>query len=592
MIITVHVYGLHKFNSLFKGQNQWTKYLSLTTEQKVISAMELDDHLLSIHASEELSFKNKQKDNHTWIITTTSKEQSEKYLKIKEINGTKVTVTAHAEMNSVWGTMLLFRDDGDDEARCIRIIERRQKNVEEVRFITLPRNNTKIAKIKFKGSTLPDKIYMGGRKRDVKPYIPKPSQCHKCSKYGHYKEYCNNEHPACFYCGSQDHASKWQCGNSAKCINCSGDHHARSQSCPFYVYNTQLRHLQIRTGMSVRDAREELRERGIQDPFKRTTYATAAKGTNASQRDPTRESDEGEPEATQMFQPEAREEVSNGIKTVNRFQGLEEESLDDESQEEEENNISMSELEDAWEQAKKAKPQRKIRSKNHTQSTQQKPAEKRTREDSPRAGDNAKENKNKSPPTKKFTGIGYSSSSEEETRKEANKDKEEKKGMPIPTIVNPRDTRKTGTIPNPFRGDTLTAWDEHPLQQTPPEQTRNDLEGVREEINKMFGTRTNDSNESKHPETCGCDTCFWNEKEKKGKLTETKVKELINEFTRNRKINQAHKEKEHIKLCMCVKCIEGKIKESKERVIKEIMEKTERSENRDPRKNKERKESQ
>ena len=597
---------LDEFNNLFRGQDKWNKYLDLTTHDKPLSALELDDYLLGVFASQEMSFKNKQKDKNSWIIRTTCKEQSEKFLKIKEINGTQVSVTAHAEMNSVYGTMLLFREDEEDEDRCRRILEKRHENVEEVKLITLPRNNTKIAKIKFKGNELPEKMFMGGRRRDVKPYIPKPNQCHKCSKFGHFKEHCRNEKPACFYCAGHDHEPKWQCGNNEKCINCTGNHHSRSQKCSHYVYNAQVRHLQLRTGMSVRDAKEELRERGILDPFRRNTFATAAKGTSASQRDNSQTSasqsdnsqtlNEEEMELTQAFQTETdtqagEEEITTTLETKNRFEGMEEESLDEGSSEEATHDTSISDIEEAWNLSGEPKPQRN-QNKQGKQNARKQQISKRTRETSPKEEASIKEGaSNNSPPTKKLVGIGsYSSSSEEEQDRKKTKETDEKKGWPIPTIVNSKtdQTRRKDPIPNPFRPSTRADGENHPLKPAPTEDLRNDLEGVRQEMSRLYPPTPD---EQKHSKTCGCDLCFWKETHKIGKLTENKIQNLISEFIKNRQPVSTKRNTEHTPTCMCITCITRKVNESKEKVIKQLMEKNENISKRDPRVHKEDKES-
>ena len=335
-------------------------------------------------------------------------------------------MTSHSEMNSTWGTMMMFKEDGEDEDRCLRILEKRHKNVEEVRFINLPRTNAKIAKIKFKGKNLPEKIYMGGRRRDLKPFIPKPSQCHKCSKFGHYSKYCNNEKPACFYCSSHDHDSKWQCGGQQRCINCGGDHHSRSQNCPIYKYNAQVKHLQMRTGMSIRDAKEELKERGIENPYRKTTYAAVSKNAENNQiRNQNNDSNEEKSEEnlppTQQFSEasepkagEVREEEM--IQTSNRFAGMSEEMLDGSEDINSSNETSMmglDEIEGFWD-TPESKPQRSKGGKVK-------------RPLSPGEGNKKKSSREKtSPPKKRPLALDYSTSgSSDEMEKEERQEMEE-----------------------------------------------------------------------------------------------------------------------------------------------------------------------
>ena len=598
---------LEEFESIFKAKNDWSRYLTLKTD-KTITPLELDDYLLSIYASEELSFKNKYNDQNTWIITTTCKEQADKYMQIKEINGSQVTIQPHSEMNSVWGTMVLLREDKDDEDRCRRILEKRHKNVQEVKIIILPRNNTKIAKIKFKGKTLPEKIYMGGRRRDIKPYIPKPSQCHNCSRYGHYKEVCRSQSPACYYCGSHEHESKWQCGGEAKCINCNGNHHARSQKCPFYIYNSQLKHLQIRTGMSIKDARDELKENGIHDPFKRTTYSQVT--TNGSSQATTNGSSQGtspgreeELEPTQQFEantqvtPERPKATDRGIEdnvanTSNRFAGIGEEELDEANPNENDGMMTIEDLDDLdgfWERKSQPKQQRKGKGqRTPPKETTNGGKGKRSRETSPQENKKKESKSDTSPPTKKGLTVGYSSTSEEEAEEMEEQVKGEEKGMPIPTIIttNPPGPQVKERIPNPFRREDITETDDHPLKQKSPPQKRqvNDLEGVRDELKKMY--EESGKQQMSHPKKCGCESCFWDEKDKIGKMTEKRVTDLIESFIKNRNPNTIPANMNHTQACLCIVCIKRKYEENKEAITKRLMNKKETTGNRDPRINK------
>ena len=160
-------------------------------------------------------------------------------------------------------------------------LKTRYTNTENVKVYEIPNKKNpsrklRIARIKFEGQILPKDIKIEGQRREVLPYIPKPLQCKNCSKYGHTYNKCRNE-PRCAFCGSDDHSTTWNCGPQ-KCCNCGQDHHARSKVCPFYIYNTELKLLISRSGMSVFEAKQELKSRGLLDPSKNPMYKTAVKG--------------------------------------------------------------------------------------------------------------------------------------------------------------------------------------------------------------------------------------------------------------------------------------------------------------------------
>ena len=101
-----------------------------------------------------------------------------------------------------------------------------------------PNRSLRIARIKFEGQSLPQKIKIQGQNREVRPYIPKPLQCKSCSKFGHSESKCQST-PVCAFCSSLTHTTTWNCG-TPKCANCGLEHHARSKECTFYMYNTEF----------------------------------------------------------------------------------------------------------------------------------------------------------------------------------------------------------------------------------------------------------------------------------------------------------------------------------------------------------------
>ena len=265
------------FDSLF-GSGTWSRYLVLTTS-KAISAAKLELLLLSISPSKDMNFR--LINHNEWLIEATTKEQSEIYQSISNLNGIDVSVTKHDNLNSIFGTVILpENNDGDglpEEHILLDSLRLRYPNIQKVEVYNIPNRKQphkqwRIAKIKFEGQVLPKDIKIEGQRRELRPFIPKPLQCKLCSKYGHSYKVCRNPR-ICAYCGSECHPTTWNCG-TPKCINCSQNHHARSKECPFYIYNTELKLLVSRSGMSFPEARQELRARGIKDPARSPLYKT------------------------------------------------------------------------------------------------------------------------------------------------------------------------------------------------------------------------------------------------------------------------------------------------------------------------------
>lgn len=265
------------FDSLFGGDN-WARFLIIKAESK-ITYQRLENYLLTKYPSEDMSVR--QIKPCEWMIGTTTKNQSEEYRKITKIDNINVNVTRHDTMNSVQGTLILPEDEEPiNKTIILDSLQKRYKNVENIEIYEIPskrdkNSSLKIAKVKFSGQNLPQKIKILGQNREIRPYVPKPLQCRNCSKFGHTTKKCRSK-PVCAFCASIDHETVWKHG-TPKCVNCGQKHHARAKECSFYIYNTELKILQERTGMTIREAKLELKVRGFNDPSKKLSYGSIAK---------------------------------------------------------------------------------------------------------------------------------------------------------------------------------------------------------------------------------------------------------------------------------------------------------------------------
>ena len=264
------------FDSIFGNEN-WARYLVLKTESRQLKGWELENLLLSKYPSKDLTFRQIRKDE--WLIETTTKKQSESYQSLTNLEGINVVVRKHDQLNSITGTVVLpqsLDQDGlPDRHVLLSSLQIRGYDCTDVEVFEIPNKKNperklRIAKIKFDGQNLPQYIKIEGTRREVRPFIPKPLQCRNCSRFGHSTNNCRNN-PICAYCSSENHTTKWNC-ETERCVNCHGNHHSRSKTCPFYLYNTELKLLMSRSGMNVKSAKYELKARGISDPAKSNTY--------------------------------------------------------------------------------------------------------------------------------------------------------------------------------------------------------------------------------------------------------------------------------------------------------------------------------
>lgn len=95
-------------------------------------------------------------------------------------------------------------------------------------------------RVGFKGSVLPNHIFIHNMRVLVKPYVFPVTQCSKCWKFGHPKKFCTHKKMVCPKCMG-DHES---CETTKfKCPNCYMDHIALDKVCPVYIKEKRLRQL-------------------------------------------------------------------------------------------------------------------------------------------------------------------------------------------------------------------------------------------------------------------------------------------------------------------------------------------------------------
>lgn len=119
--------------------------------------------------------------------------------------------------------------------------------------------NTRCVKLVFEGDCLPSHVKVGHVRHPVRPYIPKPLQCHKCFKIGHIKSVCANN-AVCPRC-AESHLEDACRATVLKCPNCGGSHEASSKDCPRVRKEFAVLKRMVRDHSTHREAAATLRRR-------------------------------------------------------------------------------------------------------------------------------------------------------------------------------------------------------------------------------------------------------------------------------------------------------------------------------------------
>lgn len=107
-------------------------------------------------------------------------------------------------------------------------------------------------KVTFRGDCIPSHVKVGHFRHVVRPYIPRPLQCHNCLKLGHVSAVCNNKQ-ACPRCAGPHKAEACQ-ATLLKCSNCNGNHETSSKDCPVLKKERSILRQMVKDGSSRKEA--------------------------------------------------------------------------------------------------------------------------------------------------------------------------------------------------------------------------------------------------------------------------------------------------------------------------------------------------
>src|SRR3989442_425229 len=111
--------------------------------------------------------------------------------------------------------------------------------------------------------SLPEYVYIGCRRFNIKLFIPNPTRCWRCQRYGHAEASCHGK-LTCPRCaqnhgfgdcplskeGREDSRNKAE----SKCVNCKGNHSAAFKGCPIYLKNKEIVEIKVKNKLTFADA--------------------------------------------------------------------------------------------------------------------------------------------------------------------------------------------------------------------------------------------------------------------------------------------------------------------------------------------------
>lgn len=129
-----------------------------------------------------------------------------------------------------------------------------------VRILDIHRfGRSRCIKLVFESDSLPASIKVGYVRHSVRPYVPRPLQCHKCFKLGHVSAVCKSP-TSCRRCGGAHQVDSCET-DAMKCANCSGAHEATSKDCPKMAEERQILRKMVRENSTHKEAANSVRKK-------------------------------------------------------------------------------------------------------------------------------------------------------------------------------------------------------------------------------------------------------------------------------------------------------------------------------------------
>ena len=206
------------------------------------------------------------------LVETNSSKQADTLLsQIVELSGIPVKFSLHRSLNSSKGVIKSPNLKYADEKEILE--ELAPQGAIEVNKIFIKKDDKKIPTgthiIKFNSTKLPTSVSIISMKIHVEPFIPNPTRCFNCQRFGHFKSNCTRP-SVCAKCGEKHEGES--CQSPAKCVNCFGQHPSFSKQCPKFIQEKQVQKVKIAQNITFPEARKIVE---AQCPTGQKSYASA-----------------------------------------------------------------------------------------------------------------------------------------------------------------------------------------------------------------------------------------------------------------------------------------------------------------------------
>lgn len=231
--------------------------------------------------------ETKMLSDRSLLIETKDLKQANKIIQICSLaDNMKVVVIEENKFNTskgvIYAPQLLCVSDDQ------LLIDLQSQFVSQISRLEVSRDGIKKANgiffVTFATPELPEKLNAGYLRLEVRPYVPKPTQCFDCGRFGHVSKYCKVTVKQCLNCSSIQHSEDKdnKCSLPSTCINCRDHHHTLNRrQCTRYQEEATIIKVRVTQKITHKAAAEIVR--GKPTLQQRPAYAKTVSNTPAPQ---------------------------------------------------------------------------------------------------------------------------------------------------------------------------------------------------------------------------------------------------------------------------------------------------------------------
>ena len=273
----------HVASAIFTSQDNFARYLIIKskTSEKPITSLSPFVIEKQIEATIGTAKSVKKLKDHTLLVETTRKGQTDNLKKMDTFFGVPVEVTEHKSLNSSKGIIRNKILKEESEENILDYL--RPQGVTHVKRFKIRKNNelinTNTLLLTFNTVVAPKTLKIFYEIIPVDLYVPNPLRCFNCQKFGHHESNCPaDEGSVCERCGTgnHDHLTS-QCKKPVKCVNCGGNHTSRSSDCDVWKKEKEIMKIKVTQRLTYPEAKKVYEQHTPEFTFSKIVQSMPAK---------------------------------------------------------------------------------------------------------------------------------------------------------------------------------------------------------------------------------------------------------------------------------------------------------------------------